>query len=149
MTIKKKKSGVIIPAKIKKEEKEKNKSKEKIVGKSGTIKKKALNGPSIHAQNNNNPSEVKISKNVDTISRLINNSNDILAEQNSILEKYQEITKKITSSDFEIERLLSKNQNDEFQIFLEKYGTKLNQIMQKLKIHEEEMEEIKCKLKMN
>jgi hypothetical protein len=77
---------------------------------------------------------------------LINNSNDILSEQNSLLEKFQEITKKVTSSDFEIERLFNKNENDEFSIFLEKYGVKLNSIMQKLKVHTEEVEEMKCKL---
>ena len=74
-------------------------------------------------------SDIKNMKNVDTISRLINNSNEILAQQNSLLEKCEDLTKKVTSSDFEIERLLNKNENDDFPIFLEKYGSKLNIIL--------------------
>jgi hypothetical protein len=91
------------------------------------------------------PSEVKITKNVDTISRLINNSNDILAQQTSLLEKCEELTKKVTSSDFEIDRLLTKNESDDFPHFLDKYSNKLGSVLSKLKSHTEEVEEIKCK----
>ncbi len=91
-------------------------------------------------------SEVKITKNIDTINRLIGKSSDILSEQNSLLEKYGEITKKVTSSDFEIERLLNKSENDDFNIFVEKYGSNLNSLLQRLKLHSEEVEEIKCKI---
>jgi hypothetical protein len=89
-------------------------------------------------------SEIKITKNVDTIQRLITNSQDIMNEQNSMLENFQEMTKRITSTDYEIERLMNKNENDEFPVFLEKYGSKLSQIMNRLKNHTEEVEEIKC-----
>jgi hypothetical protein len=89
-------------------------------------------------------SEVKISKNVDTISRLINNSNEIISQQNDLLEKCGDITKKITSSDFEIERLMNKNENDDFSLFLDKYGNKFHNILDRLKSHTEEVEHIKC-----
>jgi hypothetical protein len=91
------------------------------------------------------PSEVKITKNVDTISRLINNSNDILAQQSSLLEKCEELTKKVTSSDYEVERQLGKNENDDFPHFLDKYSSKLGTVLSKIRSHTEEVEEIKCK----
>jgi hypothetical protein len=117
----------------------KSKSKEKIV----TIKPKKKSDEK--EKDKESASEIKIMKNVDTISRLINNSNEILAQQNSLLEKCEDLTKKVTSSDFEIDRLLNKNENDDFPIFLEKYGSKLNIILSKLKLHTEEVEETKCK----
>lgn len=107
-----------------------------------TIKKKSENKDNYKPIS---PSEVKITKNVDTISRLINNSNDILAQQNSLLEKCEELTKKVTSSDFEIDRLLTKNESDDFPHFLDKYSSKLGGVLNKLRSHTDEVEEIKCK----
>jgi hypothetical protein len=85
-----------------------------------------------------------ISKNVETVKRLINNSQTLLNEQNNILDKYQDITKRITQSDFEVERILKKNENDEIENFLDKNGNKLNHIVNRLKTHDDEKEGIKC-----
>lgn len=125
----------------------KSKSKENLGKTKKSVKSKTIDveGGSSHSLNKNINNEVKIGKNVDSIGRLINNSNEILAQQNSLLEKCEMMTKKITASDFEIERLMNKNENDDFPVFLEKYGGKLNQVLGKLKTHTEEAEEIKCK----
>lgn len=91
-------------------------------------------------------SEAKMTKSVDTISRLINNSNEILAQQTNLLDKCEDLTKKITSSDIEIDRLLTKGDNEEFPNFLDKYGSSLNVILSRLKSHTDEVEEIKRKV---
>ena len=96
--------------------------------------------------NNNFLTDVKITKNIDTLSRLINNSNNILSHQNSLIEKCEEMTKRITSSDYEIERLINKNESDDFPLFLEKYSSKLQTILGRLKSHTDEVEEMKCKI---
>jgi len=106
--------------------------------------KKKLNSSSSTVKTASSASNISQSKNINTIGRLINKSSDLIAEQNSLLDKYQELAKKFTSSDYEIERLLGKNEYDEFQNFFDKYGGKLNHMMQRLKIHTDEMEEIKC-----
>jgi hypothetical protein len=122
-------------SKIKTNKKKSEKSKEKTVKKSKTMKDKSKEKI---------PGEIKITKNVDTINRLINNSHDILSHQNSLLEKCEEISKKITSADFEIERQVHKNENDEFSLFFEKYSHNLTDMMGRLKLHSEEVENIKC-----
>jgi hypothetical protein len=120
-----------------------SKSKEKTTSHS---KSKSKNSETLKATST--PPDTKITKNLDILQKLINNSQSILNEQNSLADKFSEITKRITSSDYEIERLTNKNknENEEFVKFFEKYGNKLNQIANRLKIHTEEVEDVKCKI---
>lgn len=105
---------------------------------------KGLKKPKTSKSVNIKPADT--SRNIDVINRLINNSQEILSQQNTLLDKYEDLSKKVTSSDYEIDRLLNKNENDEFNNFLEKYSGNLSHIMQKLKSHTEEVENIKCKI---
>ena len=89
--------------------------------------------------------EIKITPNISMINKLINNSNDIVNEQKNILENFSEVNKKLTSSEYDIQRLTSKLENDEFSHFAGKYSNCLNQVLENLKTHSEEVENIKCK----
>jgi hypothetical protein len=87
--------------------------------------------------------EIKICKNIDTLGRLINNSTEILISQDEILKKCEELTKNFAGTDIEVERLLYKNEHDDFTILLEKYGRELKYVMNRLKSHSEEVQEVK------
>ena len=116
-----------------------SKSKEKKISQS-TSKSKP------HETLKTTSSPIQTSKNLDTLEKLIKTSQSILSEQNSLADKFSEITKRISSSDYEIERLSNKNrnENEEFGKFFDKYGNNLNQIANRLKIHTDEVEDLKC-----
>jgi hypothetical protein len=87
--------------------------------------------------------EIKICKNIDTLGRLINNSTEILISQDHILKKWEELTKNFAGTDIEVEKLLYKNEHDDFTILLEKYGRELKYVMNRLKSHSDEVHEVK------
>jgi hypothetical protein len=92
---------------------------------------------------------IHLTTNIDIINKLITNAQQISDEQEGLLYKFSEITKKVTSNDYEIERLLNKNENEDFSNFIEKYTNNLSDILLKLRNHTEEAENIKCKLFLN
>lgn len=94
----------------------------------------------------NYPIDIKVNKNIDMINRLINGSHEVLAQQEGLIDKINEISGKVAASDYEIDRLLNKNENDEFNTFLDKYSGNLNQVLNRLKSHSEEVDSIKCNI---
>lgn len=89
--------------------------------------------------------EVKITKNVDMITRLVTNSNKILSDQNDLIERCKEISQKISSSDFLIDKALNKFNNDDYSESVDKYSYNLSNVLAKLKSHAEEVEQIKSR----
>jgi hypothetical protein len=85
-----------------------------------------------------------LNKNLEVLNKLLTNAQQITNEQDLLINKFSDITKKITANDYEIERLLNKNENDDFAGVLEKYSGNLSHILTKLKNHTEEAENIKC-----
>jgi hypothetical protein len=88
---------------------------------------------------------MSLNRNIETLNKLITNAQQITNEQDVLINKFSDVTKKITANDYEIERLLNKNENDDFAGFLDKYTGNLNNILTRLKNHTEEAENIKCK----
>jgi hypothetical protein len=97
-------------------------------------------------QNDLNKTEiVNISPNIIGINRVLNNSEEILNEQRKILEKFSDVNSKMTNSEFDVQRLSSKLENDDLSLFNNKYADCLKQVILKLKSHNQELEEIKSK----
>jgi hypothetical protein len=88
---------------------------------------------------------VNITPNINGINRVLNNSEEIINEQRKILEKFSEVNSKLANSEFDVQRLSSKLENDDLSLFNDKYSDCLRQVIAKLKSHNEELEEIKCK----
>lgn len=88
---------------------------------------------------------VNITPNINGINRVLNNSEEILNEQRKILEKFSEVNSRLANSEFDVQRLSSKLENDDLSLFNDKYADCLRQVIVKLKGHNEELEEIKCK----
>ena len=85
-----------------------------------------------------------ITPNVNGVNKIINNSEEILNEQRKILEKFSEVNAKLSNSEFDLQRLSSKLENDDLSLFNDKYSHCLEQVIDKLKSHNEELEGIKC-----
>lgn len=86
-----------------------------------------------------------ITPSVNGINKILNNSEEILNEQRKILEKFSEVNAKLSNSEFDLQRLSSKLENDDLSLFNDKYSHCLEQVIDKLKSHNEELEGIKCK----
>jgi hypothetical protein len=85
-----------------------------------------------------------LTSNIEVINKLITNTQQIANEQDSLIERFSDITKKVTANDYEIDRLLNRTENDEFISILEKSTNSLSNILTRLKNHTEEAENIKC-----
>lgn len=96
--------------------------------------------------NFNYASEVKITPNITTINKLINNSQDVLNEQRNILDNITELNKKLVSSELELQQHANKAENDDFNNQTDKFLCNVNDVIEKLKSHSEEMENIKCNI---
>lgn len=88
-------------------------------------------------------SEIKITPNINMINKLINSSHEVLNEQRNILDNVTELNKRLVSSELELQREVNKTENNDFNNFSEKYLSHLNEVVEKLKDHSEEMENIK------
>jgi hypothetical protein len=87
---------------------------------------------------------VCLTNNIEVINKLITNAQQIANEQDDLVHKFSDITKKVTANDYEIDRLLNRSDNDEFINYLEKTTGGLSDILVKLRAHTEEAENIKC-----
>ncbi len=74
--------------------------------------------------------QASLTKNIEIINKLISNSQAIVKQQDNILDKYSEISKKLNSDP---NKPLSVEENNEFFEFLEKYSVNMNNILSKLK----------------
>ena len=95
--------------------------------------------------NINYASEIKITPYITLINNLINSSQDTLIEQTNILDNLNELNKRFVSSELEFQRQTNKAENDDFNNFTDKYLGILNEVIERLKCHSEEMENIKSK----
>lgn len=90
--------------------------------------------------------EVKITPNINAINNLIADSQQALSQQKILLENFSELNKKLSASEFEVQKLTGKLDNKEFAGFSYKYSECLDKVIEKLKKHSEEKENIKCKI---
>jgi hypothetical protein len=90
------------------------------------------------------PIPICLTKNIEVINKLITNAQQITEEQDTLLANYSEITRKVTSHDYEVERILNKNENEDFITSLEKYSANLTNILAKVRQTSDESENIKC-----
>jgi hypothetical protein len=88
---------------------------------------------------------IKITPNIAEINNLLANSQQALSFQKNLLENFSELNKKLCVSEFEIQKLTGKLDSEEFAGFSDKYSASLDKVIEKLKNHSEEMENIKCK----
>ncbi len=88
-------------------------------------------------------SEIKITPNIATINKLINKSQDVVSEQKNILDNITELNKRLVSSEFDLQRQLNKAENDDFNNISDQYLSNLHDVIEKLKTHSEEMENLK------
>jgi hypothetical protein len=95
--------------------------------------------------NFNYASEIKITPYITTINKLINSSQEALKEQTNILDNLNELNKRFVSSELEFQKQTNKAENDDFNNFTDKYLGILNEVIERLKCHSEEMENIKSK----
>jgi hypothetical protein len=84
------------------------------------------------------PDQEALLKNIEYIDKLINNSQQIVEQQDFLLNKFSKIN--ITEDDLEL------NNNEDFMKHIEKYSKNLNIILSKIKIQNEQNDEIKCKI---
>lgn len=92
--------------------------------------------------------EIKVTPNITEINNLIANSQQALQEQKNILGNLSELNKKFSASETEIQKLTEKLNSEESLGFSDKYGEGLDKVIDKLKNHSEEMENIKCKFEL-
>jgi hypothetical protein len=97
-------------------------------GKSKSVDKKPESDPST------------MNKNIEIINKLITNSQAIVEQQDDMLKKYSELSQKFKNDS----KHLTTDENNEFFDFLEKYSVNLNNILSKLKKHQEDSSKIKC-----
>lgn len=88
--------------------------------------------------------EIKITPNINTINKLINSSQEALNEQKNILDNITQLNKRLKSSEFDMQQNMDSAENNDFNNFTDKYLGSLHEVIEKLKIHSEEMENIKC-----
>jgi hypothetical protein len=86
----------------------------------------------------------KITPNITQINNLIANSQQALNQQKNLLQSFSEMNKKLCASEFEVQKLTGKLDSEEFAGFSDKYSASLDKVIEKLKNHSEEMENIKC-----
>lgn len=89
--------------------------------------------------------EVKMTPNISAINKLIDSSSNILNDQKKILENFADFGKRLSVSESEVQKLTNKIENDEFSQFVQKYSGCLDEVLEVLKNHNEEVENIKCK----
>lgn len=96
-------------------------------------------------QNRLQKAEIKITPNINEINNLIADSQQALNQQKNLLENISELNKKLSASEFEVQKMTGKLDSEEFSSFSDKYSESLDKVIVKLKNHSEEMENIKCK----
>lgn len=99
-----------------------------------------------HSSTMSEAEAIKITPNIAEINNLFADSQQALSLQKNLLENFSELNKKLCASEFEIQKLTGKIDSEEFASFSDKYAKSLDIVIEKLKNHSEEMENIKCKL---
>ena len=88
---------------------------------------------------NNKPEQQILLKNIEYIDKLIYNSQHIVEQQDYLLNKFSKINIPEDSS-------IEINNNEEFIKHIENYSSSLNNILSKIKIQNEQNDEITCKI---
>jgi len=88
--------------------------------------------------------EIKTTPNINALNKIVNNSQDIINEQRKVLENISDLNRKLAASEMEVQRHMNKNENDDFNNFSTKYLDNLQYVIEKLKVHSEEMDKMRC-----
>lgn len=85
----------------------------------------------------------------ESMKRLIETSNDLLMKQNGILDKCDDLAKVISANDYEVDRLVFKQERENFPQVINEYSGDLESILNKLRKNTAELDEAKRKLLLN
>lgn len=92
--------------------------------------------------------EIIMTPNISAINKLLDSSQHILTEQKNIMENFSQLNKNIAETQYEVERLGKKVETEDFSQFINKYSDCLYGVINKLNLHDEELENIKCNAKL-
>lgn len=90
--------------------------------------------------------DIDVLKNFEPINRLIKNSEDTLKIQNDLLDQYEDLSKRVTACDYELNRKFNKAESDDFIEYFEKYSKNLDSTIKTFNQLESNSDNLKCKL---
>lgn len=133
----------------------KKKKKQKVISQPLSAQSEVISHPKMLTQEetltqNENNTYTDFSENIinekrtkDSLRRLIGTSNDLLTQQNAILSQCDELAKTISANDYEIDRMKVKQESENFPQVVNTYSENLDNILEKLRKHTNEIENAK------